>query len=117
MAASQLSDSARMGGRLPREASRGTVLAPSCPRLSLSVELVDQADHDRPTRPWLGCGWVVLSATVARRSHDGAPFRRRSCDGSRNAGLGPPAGGPRPSGNPSRMKSCARAVDNRRRAG
>eukprot|EP00955_Chlamydomonas_euryale_P029189 307724-Chlamydomonas_euryale.AAC.3 len=55
-----------------------------------------------------GCGWgadghgrgrgrVALSTTAARRSRDG----------SRDAGLGPPAGGPRRSGDPSRMKSSA----------
>eukprot|EP00955_Chlamydomonas_euryale_P054616 355900-Chlamydomonas_euryale.AAC.1 len=46
--------------------------------------------------PGRGRGRVALSATVARRSHDGSRFRRRS----RDAGLGPPAGRPRPSGDP-----------------
>eukprot|EP00955_Chlamydomonas_euryale_P066200 359472-Chlamydomonas_euryale.AAC.9 len=63
-----------------------------------------------------GRGRVALSATVARRSHDGSRFRRRSRDGSRDAGLEPPAGGPRPSGDPSRMKSCARPVGDHGRA-
>eukprot|EP00955_Chlamydomonas_euryale_P037393 350742-Chlamydomonas_euryale.AAC.18 len=58
-----------------------------------------------------GRGRVALSATVARRPRDGSRFRRRSCD----AGLGPPARGPRPSGDPSRMKQYARRVGDRRR--
>eukprot|EP00955_Chlamydomonas_euryale_P079342 363288-Chlamydomonas_euryale.AAC.7 len=66
--------------------------------------------------PGRGRGRVALSATVARRSRDGSRFRRRSRDGSRDAGLGPPAGGPRPSGDPSRMKSSARPVGDLRRA-
>eukprot|EP00955_Chlamydomonas_euryale_P011416 122987-Chlamydomonas_euryale.AAC.2 len=36
--------------------------------------------------------------------------QQRSRDGSRATGLGPPAGGPRPSGGPSRMKSSVRPV-------
>eukprot|EP00955_Chlamydomonas_euryale_P101031 365320-Chlamydomonas_euryale.AAC.4 len=71
-----------------------------------------------------GCGWgadnhvrgrgrVALSAAGARRSRDRSRFRRRS----RYAGLGLPAGGPRPSGDPSRMKSCVRPIGDRRRAG
>eukprot|EP00955_Chlamydomonas_euryale_P075366 362298-Chlamydomonas_euryale.AAC.4 len=64
--------------------------------------------------PGRGRGRVALSATVARRPHDGLRFWRRSLNGSRDAGLGPPAGGPRPSGEPSRMKSCARPVGDRR---
>eukprot|EP00955_Chlamydomonas_euryale_P092946 364746-Chlamydomonas_euryale.AAC.6 len=51
------------------------------------------------------CGRVALSATVARRWRDG----------SRDAGLRPPAGCPRPSGDPSRIKSSARPVGDRRR--
>eukprot|EP00955_Chlamydomonas_euryale_P080185 363391-Chlamydomonas_euryale.AAC.5 len=50
-------------------------------------------------------GRLALSASVVRRSRDGPRFKRRSRDGYCNAGLGPPTGGPRPSGDPSRMKS------------
>eukprot|EP00955_Chlamydomonas_euryale_P082175 363682-Chlamydomonas_euryale.AAC.9 len=66
--------------------------------------------------PGRGRGRVALSATVARRSRDVSRFRLRSRDGSRDAGLGPKAGGPQPSGDPSGMKSCARPVGDRRRA-
>eukprot|EP00955_Chlamydomonas_euryale_P089174 364443-Chlamydomonas_euryale.AAC.14 len=66
--------------------------------------------------PGRGRGRVALSATIARRSHDRSRFRRRSRNALRDVGLGPPAGCPRPSGNSSRMKSCARPFDDRRRA-
>eukprot|EP00955_Chlamydomonas_euryale_P068906 360264-Chlamydomonas_euryale.AAC.7 len=60
----------------------------------------------RPALPWVGC----------RRAWAGSRTGRAFGDGSLDAGLGPPAGGPRPSRDPSRMNSCARPVGDRRRA-
>eukprot|EP00955_Chlamydomonas_euryale_P061756 358164-Chlamydomonas_euryale.AAC.2 len=100
----------------PEFAHPGTGIHCSSQALTFQTSLTDV----RSGLGGSGAGLQISLKDTRRRPWVG---RRRSWatgraygDGSRDAGLGPPTGGPRPSDDPSRMKSSARPVGDRRGA-